>query len=68
VPAAYYKEIEEQLADALFKRTQAKLMADPDQANVESALADGLKVILAFFLARSILLMLTIVIHRSCSL
>lgn len=44
VPAAFYREIEEQLADALFKRTQAKLMADPDQANVESALADGLKV------------------------
>jgi len=44
VPAAFYKEIEEQLADALFKRTQAKLMADPDQANVESALGDGLKV------------------------
>ena len=44
VPASFYKEIEEQLADALFKRTQAKLLADPDQANVESALADGLKV------------------------
>jgi hypothetical protein len=44
VPAAYYKEVEEQLADALFKRCQAKLMADPDQANVEAALADGLKV------------------------
>lgn len=44
VPAAFYREIEEQLADALFKRTQAKLMADPDQANVESALVDGLKV------------------------
>lgn len=44
VPAAYYREIEEQLADALFKRCQAKLMADPDQANVEAALADGLKV------------------------
>jgi hypothetical protein len=44
VPAALIKEIEEQLADALYKRSQAKLMADPDQANVESALADGLKV------------------------
>ena len=44
VPASYYREIEEQLADALFKRCQAKLMADPDQANVETALADGLKV------------------------
>ena len=44
IPAAFYKDIEEQLADALFKRCQAKLMADPDQANVESALADGLKV------------------------
>jgi hypothetical protein len=44
VPAAYYKETEEQLADALYKRAQAKLLADPDQANVESALADGLKV------------------------
>lgn len=48
VPAAFYREIEEQLADALFKRTQAKLMADPDQANVESALADGLKVTFVF--------------------
>lgn len=38
-----YREIEEQLADALYKRCQAKLMADPDQANIESALADGLK-------------------------
>jgi tetratricopeptide (TPR) repeat protein len=37
------REIEEQLADALYKRSQAKLMADPDQANVESALADALK-------------------------
>lgn len=44
VPAAYYKEIEEQLADALYKRTQAKLMADPDQVNVESALVDALRV------------------------
>lgn len=44
VPAAFYQEVEEQLADALYKRAQAKLMADPDQANVESALGDGLKV------------------------
>jgi hypothetical protein len=44
VPAIYFKEIEEQLADALYKRTQAKLMADPDKINVESALADALRV------------------------
>lgn len=53
VPAAFYREIEEQLADALFKRTQAKLMADPDQANVESALADGLKVTFVLFTLRT---------------
>lgn len=37
------KEIEEQLAETLFKRAQAKLMVSQDAVNVESALADAVK-------------------------
>lgn len=37
------KEIEEQLAETLFKRAQAKLMVGQDAVNVESALADAVK-------------------------
>jgi len=48
VPGSYYQDLEEQLADAFYKRAQAKLMADPDEANVRSALNDALKA-LAFY-------------------
>lgn len=37
------KEIEEQLAETLFKRAQAKLMVSQDAVNVESALVDAVK-------------------------
>lgn len=42
--AAYYREVEEQLADTLYKRAQAKLMVEVSAANVEAALSDAIKV------------------------
>jgi tetratricopeptide (TPR) repeat protein len=41
--AAFYKEVEEQLADTLFKRAQAKLMIETSAVNVEAALSDAIK-------------------------
>eukprot|EP01034_Spumella_vulgaris_P021885 gene21885-27961_t len=41
--AAFYKELEEQLADTLFKRAQAKLMIETSATNVEAALSDAIK-------------------------
>jgi hypothetical protein len=41
----YHREIEEQLADTLYKRAQAKLIVDPNTSNFASALEDALKVI-----------------------
>ena len=39
------KELEEQLADALYKRAQAKLLVEADTINIEAALSDALKAI-----------------------
>jgi tetratricopeptide (TPR) repeat protein len=41
--AAFYKEVEEQLADTLFKRAQAKLMIETSAVNIEAALSDAIK-------------------------
>jgi hypothetical protein len=41
VPSSYYREVDDQLADAYYKRSQAKLMTDPSAANIESALDDA---------------------------
>lgn len=41
VPSSYYREMDDQLADAYYKRSQAKLMTDPSAANIESALDDA---------------------------
>ena len=41
VPSSYYREMDDQLADAYYKRSQAKLMTDPSATNIESALDDA---------------------------
>lgn len=41
-----YEELEENLADAYYKRSQAKLMTDPSPHNIESALQDTQHVII----------------------
>lgn len=43
--ALYYRDVEEQLADTLYKRAQAKLIVDPNPANITAALDDALKVV-----------------------
>eukprot|EP00981_Chlorochromonas_danica_P004577 scaffold912_cov187-Ochromonas_danica.AAC.55 len=39
--ALYFRDIEEQLADTLYKRAQAKLILDSNPANISSALEDA---------------------------
>lgn len=41
--STFFKEVEEQLADTLFKRAQAKLMIEMETSNIDAALADALK-------------------------
>jgi hypothetical protein len=41
VPSSYYREMDDQLADAYYKRSQAKLMTEPSAVNIESALDDA---------------------------
>lgn len=43
--SAFRHEVEEQLADTLYKRAQAKMMVHADPINIESGLADVLKAI-----------------------
>lgn len=42
--ALYFRDIEEQLADTLYKRAQAKLILDSNPANIVSALEDASRV------------------------
>lgn len=43
VAEGHRKELEELLADALYKRAQAKLMVESDSVNIEAALNDAMK-------------------------
>jgi hypothetical protein len=43
-PVAYWSELEDSLADALFRRAQAKLLCDASLRNIENALSDALRV------------------------
>lgn len=44
IPQSYYQELEDQLADALFRRAQAKLMLEVDPTHISSALTDARRV------------------------
>lgn len=46
--SAFKKELEEQIADAYYKRAQAKLLIESDAVYIEAALADSLKVNIRF--------------------